>query len=162
MNIFDCAIKMEEEARIYYDQLAADAAEPEMKNLFKLLAESEQEHHDALVALKDKKEHMIAGFKDLQGGACHFKPLLAKKDKVEPLEETDAYLKVVKDEENGIQFYVDLAAQTEDDNARKVLLMIAKEERKHLSIVKNIYSFVQSPRNFQVSAEFTNLKNYEY
>lgn len=162
MNIFDCAIKMEEEARMYYEQLAANAAEPEMKNLFKLLAESEQEHHDALVALKEKKEHMIAGFKDLQGAACHFKPLAKKDLKDEPLEESDEYLKIVKEEESGIQFYVDLAAQTEDENARKVLLMIAKEERKHLSIVKNIYSFVESPKNFQVSAEFSNLKNHEY
>jgi rubrerythrin len=103
----------------------------------------------------------MVGFKDLQGAACHFKPLLAKKDlKVKPLEESAAYLKIVKEEEDGIQFYVDLAAQTKDENARKVLLMIAKEERKHLSIVKNIYSFVESPKNFLASAEFSNLKEY--
>ena len=161
MNIFDCAIKMEEEARKYYEQLAATAAVPELKNLFTMLAESEQEHHDALVELKESKEHIMAGFKDLQGAACHFKPLLAKKDlKVEPLEESAAYLKSVKEEEDGIQFYVDLAAQTKDENAHKVLLMIAKEERKHLSIVKNIYSFVESPKNFLASAEFSNLKEY--
>jgi rubrerythrin len=163
MNIFDCAIKKEEEARMYYEQLAANTAVPELKNLFTMLAESEQEHHDALVALKESKGHIVAEFKDLQGAACHFTPLLAKKDlKVEPLAESDAYLKIVTEEEEGIQFYVDLAEQTTDENARKALHMIAKEERKHLSIVKNIYSFVESPKNFQVSAEFTNLKNYEY
>jgi rubrerythrin len=90
MNIFDCAIKMEEEARMYYEKLAADTAVPELKNLFTMLAESEQEHHDALVELKENKEHIMAGFKDLQGAACHFKPLLAKKNlKVEPLEVSD-------------------------------------------------------------------------
>jgi rubrerythrin len=161
MNIFDCAIKMEEEARKYYEKLAADTAVPELKNLFTMLAESEQEHHDALVELKESQAPMKTQFKDLQGAACHFKPLLAKKDlKVEPLEESDAYLEIVKEEEDGIQFYVDLAAQTKDENARKALLMIAKEERKHLSIVKNIYSFVESPKNFLASAEFSNLKEY--
>lgn len=161
MNIFDCAIKREEEAHTYYRQLAANAALPELKHLFKMLAESEQEHHDALLALKEGNEYMIAGFNDLQGVACHFKPLLENNDFTdEPLEESDEYLKIVQEEENGIQFYVDLAAQTENENVRKVMLMIAEEEHKHLSIVKNIYSFVESPKNFLASAEFSNLKEY--
>lgn len=161
MNIIDCAIKMEEEARMYYEKLAVDATVPELKNLFTLLAESEHEHHDALVKLQGSKEHTITEFKDLQGAACHFKPLLAKSDLVvEPVEGSDAYLNIVKEEENGVQFYVDLAAQTKYEKARKILLMIADEERKHLSIVKNIYSFVESPKNFLASVEFSNLKEY--
>src|SRR5450631_3723875 len=97
MNIFDCAIKMEEEARKYYEQLAADTAVPELKDLFTMLAESEQEHHDSLVTLKESLAPMKTQFKDLQGAACHFKPLLAKKDlKAEPLEKSDAYLNIVK------------------------------------------------------------------
>jgi hypothetical protein len=111
--------------------------------------------------LKESKEPIVTGFKDLQGGACHFKPLLAEKDLVlEPPGETDAYLSIVREEEKGIQFYVDLAAESKDEKARNVLLLIAKEERKHLSIVKNIYSFVESPKSFLVSAEFSNLKEY--
>ena len=126
-----------------------------------MLAESEQEHHDALLELKESQAPMKTQFKDLQGAACHFKPLLAKNDlKVEPLEESDAYLKIVKEEEKGVQFYVDLAGQSKDENTRETLLMIAEEERKHLSIVKNIYSFVESPKNFLASAEFSNLKEY--
>jgi rubrerythrin len=161
MNIFDCAIKMEEEARMYYEKLAEDSVVPELKNLFTLLAESEQEHHAALVKLQEGKESILNEFKDLQGAACHFRPLLAKSDlKAEPLEEKDAYLNIVKEEEKGVQLYVDLAAQAKDEKVRKNLLMIAAEERKHLSIVKNIYSFVESPKNFLASAEFSNLKEY--
>jgi rubrerythrin len=161
MNVFDCAIKMEEEARKYYEKLAAAAVVPELKNLFTMLSESEQEHHDALVELKESTAPLKTQFKDLQGAACHFKPLLAKNDlKDEPIEESDAYMDIVNEEEKGVQFYVDLAAQTKDENTRKVLLMIAKEERKHLSIVKNIYSFVESPKTFLASAEFSNLKEY--
>ena len=50
MNIFDCAIKMEEEAKLYYEKLAAATNVPELKNLFTMLAAAEQEHHEALVA----------------------------------------------------------------------------------------------------------------
>ncbi|WP_243688852.1 hypothetical protein [Geotalea toluenoxydans] len=38
MNIFDCAIKMEEEARINYEKLAAATPVSELKNLFTMLA----------------------------------------------------------------------------------------------------------------------------
>ena len=159
MNIFDCAIKMEQEARMLFEKLAADTAVPELKNLFTLLAESEQEHHDALVKLKGSSNALAVQFKDLQEAACLFKLLLAKRDLVaELIEQPDAYLHIVREEENGIQFYEDLAAQAEDEKAREILLMIADEERKHLSIVENIYSFVESPKSFLVSAEFSNLK----
>jgi hypothetical protein len=38
--------------------------------------------------------------------------------------------------------------------------MIADDERKHLDIVKNIYTFVESPKNFLAWGEFSNLKEY--
>ena len=161
MNIFDCAIKMEEEARLSYEKLAASTAVPELKNLFTLLAESEQEHHDALVGMKRSLDPPKTQFKGLQEAACLFKPLLAKRDLMaELVRQPDAYLNVVKEEEEGVRFYEDLAAQSKDEEARKILLMIAVEERKHLSIVKNIYSFVESPKNFLAWGEFSNLKEY--
>ena len=161
MNIFDCAIKMEEEARMYYEELAAAATVPELKNLFTMLAAPEQEHHDALVEMKGKIDPNKSRFKALQEAACLFKPLLAKRDLMaEMKEDPNAYQHVVKAEENGVKFYEELAAQAKDEGTREILLMIADEERKHLSIVENIYSFVESPKTFLAWGEFSNLKEY--
>lgn len=161
MNIFDCAIKMEEEARMLYEELAAATAVPELKNLFTILAAAEQEHHDALVKMKGGIDPQKARFEALQEAACIFKPLLAKRDLMAELkEDPDAYQHVVKEEEKGIRFYEELAAQAKDEGTREILLMIADEERKHLSIVENIYSFVESPRTFLAWGEFSNLKEY--
>jgi len=161
MNVFDCAIKMEEEARIYYEKLAAATFDHELKNLFTMLANAELEHHDALVEMKGKIGSQKAEFKALQGAACLFKPLLAKRDLMAGLkEDPDAYQQVVKEEEKGVQFYQELANQVKEEGAREILLRIAEEERKHLKIVENIYSFVESPKTFLVSAEFSNLKEY--
>ena len=161
MNIFDCAIKMEEEARTYYEKLAAAAKVPELKNLFTMLAAAEQEHHDALVTMKGSIDPQKAQFKALQEAACLFKPLLAKRDLMAGLkEDPDAYKHVVKEEEEGVRFYEDLAAQAKDEGAREILLKIADEERKHLGIVENIYSFVESPKTFLAWGEFSDLKEY--
>ncbi|ACM22125.1 ferritin-like domain protein [Geotalea daltonii FRC-32] len=161
MNIFDCAIKMEEEARINYEKLAAATPVSELKNLFTLLAAAEQEHHDALVEMKGSIDPQKAQFMDLQEAACIFQPLLAKRDLMAELrEDPDAYKHVVKEEEKGVKFYEEQAAQAKDEGTREILLMIADEERKHLSIVENIYAFVESPKTYLAWGEFSNLKEY--
>lgn len=157
MNVFDCAIRMEEEARIYYEKLAAGSTVPELKNLFTILALAEQEHHDALVDMKKSVDPQKVSFKAVQEAACLFKPLLAKRDLQE---NPDAYQLVVQEEERGILFYEELAGQAEDEGTRQILQLIAVEERKHLSIVENIYSFVESPKNFLAWSEFSNLKEF--
>jgi rubrerythrin len=161
MDIFDCAIKMEVEERMFFENLAQSTVVPELKQLFTLLAESEQEHHNALVAMKENADSEMVRFKEWPSDACLFKPLLAMSDlAVDEMEESDHYLQIVKEEEKAISFYEELVAQTQDEEIRKILLKIVDEERKHLSIVKNIYSFVESPKSFLVNAEFSNTKEY--
>jgi len=161
MNNFDCAIKMEEESTKYYEALSVRASDPELKNLFAMLAQAEKEHYDNLVKLKESVDARLPQFKALEQAACLFRPLLAKRELMAQLKkEPDAYQLVVAQEEKGVQFYQELADQAKDRRTREVLLKIADEERKHLSIVENIYNFVESPKNFLVSGEFSNLKEY--
>jgi rubrerythrin len=161
MNIFDCAIKLEEEARVYYEKLAAVTVVPELRNLFTMLAESEQEHFDALVEMQASVADNKSEFTALQEATCLFKPLLAKRDLIAELkEDPDAYRHVIEQEKKGVELYEELATQAQDEGTRKILLMIAAEERKHLSIVMNIYDFVESPKSFLAWGEFSNLKEY--
>ena len=161
MNILDCAIKMEEEAREYYEKLAEAATVPELKNLFSMLAAAEQELHDALVRLQGSIHPQKTQFKAMQEASCAFKPLLAKRDLMAGLkDDPDAYKHMVKEEEESVRFYEEQAGKAKDEGTRKVLLMIADEERKHLSIVENIYSFVESPKTYLAWGEFSNLNEY--
>ena len=161
MNIFDCAIKMEEETRMYYEKLATATVVPEQKNLFTMLAAAEREHRDALAEMKERIDPQKANFMALQEAGCLFQPLMAKRGLMAELkEDLDAYKHVVKEEEEGVMFYEELAAQAKDEGTREILLMIADEERKHLNIVENIYSFVESPKTYLAWGEFSNLKEY--
>lgn len=161
MNIFDCALKMEVGARMNYEQLAATTGIAELKELFTLLAEAEQEHHDALEALQGTVDPARAEFKALQEAACVFRSLVGKRDSMGELDEdTDLYQQVVKEEQDAIRFYEELAAQADNQGVSEILLKIAEEERKHLSMVENIYAFVESPKTFLAWGEFSNLKEY--
>jgi rubrerythrin len=161
MNIFDCAIRMEEDARAYYVKLEEVAALPELKNLFAMLAAAEQEHLDTLVRMKASTDPQKARFMALQEASCTFKPLLAKHDLITELKhDPDAYRHAVTREEDDVRFYEELAGKAEDEETRTMLLMIADEERKQLNIVENIYSFVESLKSYLAWGEFSNLKDY--
>lgn len=119
-----------------------------IKKSFTILARAEQEHHDALVEMKSSIGSKIYHFTALKEVECVFQPLLAKRDLISELKENpDAYQFVVKEEEKGIRSYEDLAAQVKDESVRKILLMIVAEERKHLSVVENVYSFHRITKN---------------
>jgi rubrerythrin len=161
MNIFDCAISKEEDDRKYYEELAAMTDIHELKILFSMLAASEQEHHDALKRVKGSFDPINDHFAALLEAVCVFTPLLARRELMAELKnDPDAYRHAVKREEEDVRFYEDLAAKAKDDECRGLLLKIADEERKHLSIVENIYSFVESPRTYLAWGEFSNLKEY--
>lgn len=161
MNVFDCALKMEEEARTHYEKLAEAAPVPELKNIFTMLASAEAEHHEALVKMKGELDPAAAVFKSLDDAACAFRPLLGKRDLMAELrDDPDGYRHVVKEEEESVRFYEDLAAKADTEEAKKLLLSLAEEEKRHLSIVENIYSFVESPQTYLAWGEFSNLKEY--
>jgi rubrerythrin len=161
MNIFDCAISMEEDACAYYKKLAAASTIPEIRNLLSILAAAEREHRDALAGMKESLAPQKAELSVLNDAACVFRPLLGKRDLMEELkDDPDAYRHIVRREEEDVRFYEDLAAKAQDRESRELLLMIADEERKHLSIVENIYSFVESPKSYLAWGEFSNIKEY--
>ena len=159
MNVFDCAIKIEEETKQYYERLGAESSMPEMKHLFLLLADSEAEHRESLLRLKGSLPPEKALLDDLNGTACSFKPLLTERELLEEAkDDPDLYKFSVREEEQEIKFYEDLAERTSDPAMRSCLLMLAKEERRHLSVVENIYDFVEAPRTYLAWGEFSNLR----
>ena len=71
MNIFDCAIKMEEDARGHYEMLAKATTVPELKNIFTLLAGAEKEHYETLKKMRERVDPASAQFASLNDAACH-------------------------------------------------------------------------------------------
>ncbi len=159
MNLFDFALKMEENGKAYYEKLAAETTIPEFRNIFILLAAAEQRHHDAIRERKNGTDAVKAESNVLNHAKNIFAQLL-KMDRTHDklLFDPDGYLHALKAEEESIRFYEDAAKKENNPEARKLLLALADDEREHLSIVENIYEFVERPRTFLAWGEFSNLK----
>ena len=138
MNVFDCAIKIEEEAKQYYERLGSKSDLPEMRHLFAMLAASEDELRNNLIKLKGTLPPERAQLDVLNDTACHFRPLLTESELLEETkEDPDLYKFSMREEEQEIRFYEELAERTTDQATRSCLLMLAAEERRHLNIVEH-------------------------
>ncbi len=161
MNVFDFAIQMEEDGRKFYEKLAEEADEPELKTIFTLLAAEERKHRDVFMAMKNGEDPAKSDSEVLDKAKSAFKKLLEKKDTLEILrKDPDGYRHSIKTEEDYIRLYEDMAKKEKNEHAAKLLLQIAEEERHHLSIMENIFDFVESPKTYLAWGEFSNLKEF--
>jgi rubrerythrin len=161
MNILECTIKMKHETRAHYERLAEVATEKELKRLFSLLAAAEDEHIEKLVALKTTMNTMNASaFIPLDESVCVFSPHIDPRHLAEALRhDPDAYRHVVHEEEETIEFFDQLKDQAENEQMKRVCQVLADKEREHLTMLENIYFFVEEPRTYLEWGEFSNLNS---
>ena len=161
MNVFDFALKMEEDGRAYYQKLAAEATVSEFKTIFAMLADAEQEHHDVIAAMKKGVPAEQVNSKVLEKAKNVFQKILERKQTLASLkEDPDGFKHAIRIAEEGIKLYEEMAGKETNPVAVKVLLMLDEEEKKHLEIMENIYDFVEAPHTFLAWGEFSNLKEY--
>jgi len=128
--------------------------------LFTLFAGAEDEHREKLVALKDTMKTGTLSFNALDESVCVFSPHIDPRHLAESLRnDPDAYRHVVHEEEETIEFFDQLKKQTENEQMKKVCQALADKEREHLTMLENIYFFVEEPRTYLEWGEFSNLKS---
>ncbi len=161
MNVFDFAMRMEEESWSNYDKLAETATSADLRHIFSQLAESEREHHEHLTILKASTDPKAAESTVLEHARDHMRELISNLDPATiTLNDNDAFRHVVKQEEMSIELYEKLADQEPNKHAANLLRLLAKEEREHLEMVENIYDFFETPRTYLAWGEFSNLQSY--
>jgi rubrerythrin len=159
MNILECTIKMKRETRAHYVRLAGAVTDNELKRLFSLLAAAEDEHIEKLVTLKATMKTMdVSSFNPIDESVCVFSPHIDPRHLAETLRnDPDAYRHVVQEEEETIEFFDQLKNQAENEQMKRVCQVLADKEREHLTMLENIYFFVEEPRTYLEWGEFSNL-----
>ena len=161
MNVFDFAMRMEEESRAYYEKLATSARTKEMKTIFTLLADSEREHHEHLTLLKEGTDPRLSQSVVLERTKNFIDKLVDGLPSDGVLQsDDDGYRYAIKQEEQSIKLYEKLAEQEPNKEAANLLRRIADEERHHLEVMENIYDFVESPKTYLAWGEFSNIHEY--
>lgn len=127
-QILDFAIKKEEEAAQFYNDLAAKMGQQHVGEVFRSFAQEELGHKEKLLAVKKGNMSLIDHQRivDLKIGD-HLVEIALSPD----IEYKQALIVAMKAEKAAFRLYHDLAATTDDANLKNVLLGLALEEAKH-------------------------------
>jgi hypothetical protein len=162
MNIFDFAMKMEEDGKAYYEKLASQTSLPGLRTIFTRLAEDEQKHYEIFQGLKTsgtvpamQDTTIIAEAKNV------FEELPKGEETLKGLKgDLAAYQHAMKIESNSFQFYKKAAGEENNPVTQKLLARIADEEHKHFNVLENIFNFVNAPNQSLAWGEFSNLDEF--
>ncbi len=162
MNVFDYAMKMEQDGKAFYEDMSKRCSIAGLRNIFSMLADDEQKHYEVILNLKQKTgNNDMADSKVLEYSKNIFSDLTAEKERPDTMkEDLEGYRYAMKIEADSVRFYESAARKERKSSVKSLLLRIAEEEKKHFNIVENIYDFVLSPKYFLAWGEFSNLKEF--
>lgn len=169
MDIYSFALQMEKDGEKYYRELAKKSKNDGLKEIFMMLANEEVKHFQFIEKMQQNEnlpevvESKVLTevkniFTKMRNGKLDFEP----GHYIDTTEETNAYRKACKIEEQSKQFYLDKAKETTDQQARLMLEKLAAEEQKHYRIMENLVEFVSRPEpgNWLEDAEWHHLEEY--
>ena len=127
-EILDFAIEEEENARLFYLDLAAKMENPKMKEVFEQFAQEELGHKKKLQNIKARESISVTPerVQDLQ--------IADYTVEVQPspdMSYQDALLLAMNKEKKAFQLYLDLADAINDAQIKELFMMLAQEEAKH-------------------------------
>jgi rubrerythrin len=164
MNIFEYAMKMEEDGRAFYLDNAKKVQNPAFKRILTQLAEDELKHYNIFKAMRDGQK---AEYKEAQKTQI----LSTVKNVFEELRSENKQLQFAADakqiweeaqevEKRSEEFYREKADELEDQNQAYILSRIADEEHRHWVTMQNVIQFLDRPKSWLENAEWSHLDDY--
>jgi rubrerythrin len=164
MNTYDFAMQMEKDGEKFYSELAKNSLVEGIRKILTMLASEEVKHYNTIALLKKQAGYPPTLETDVFGNVRNIF-LKMKDEKAEvhfDSSELDSYRKARDIEETSRRFYLDKAAETQQQDEKMIFLRLASEEEKHLRIMENIVDFVARPEPgyWLENAEWHHLEEY--
>ena len=160
MNILDYAMQMEKDGEDYYRQLARQTTDKGLRTILTMLADEELKHFNTVQKMKTEKLQM-AETSVLTDAKNVFVQMKESKENFEfDGGQIQLYKKAQDIEKKSRDFYLEKAAQVEEEYRKQLFRELAEEERKHYFLLENMVEFVSRPAHWLENAEFFHLEEY--
>jgi rubrerythrin len=161
MNVYDYAVKMEEDTERFYRDLAVKTSDEGLKNILNMLADDELKHKDILNGMRKNSSVKMKDSEILSKSKNIFVELQDQyKDFTAVGEEIELYQKAKDIEKKSMELYQEKAKEETDEAIKKILLKIADEEHRHYHLIDNIVELLLRPKQWVEDAEFNHLEDY--
>jgi len=161
MNVFEHAMKMEEDGRAYYLKHAENASLPALKKIMLEMADDELKHYNMFKSMRDsgkaeyeaaKATTIIATTKNI------FEQLKSGQgDAPLPSDTVSVWEHARQIEQDSEAFYRARADELDDEAQKVVWHKIADEEHRHYVALDNVIQFINKPARWLEDAEWSNL-----
>lgn len=162
MNAIDYLSRFENDCLDMYKILGSETHDPELKELYALLAASRQRHLDSLAPLKETllngdAESELVDRADHVVNSC--RQVMLSPDILKAMRnDRDAFDHVIHAEEEMISLCEGMARHEKAEKVRALLNWFVADEKRHLEEIEEIYDFVESPHCYLEWGEFSNLR----
>ncbi len=164
MNIFEFAMKMEEDGHAYYLEHAEKVENPSLKRVLNEMANDEHKHYKIFKAMRnqetaeymdDNKTTIIDTVKTI------FDELKEKnKDYAAESDFRKVWEVALETEKKAEKFYREKIDEVDDENNKRILKKIADEEHNHWVAIENVIQFLDKPERWLEDAEWSDLETY--
>ncbi len=167
MDIFEFAMQMELDGKSFYEKRAAATKHRELKSMLLMLAEEEQKHYNFFRRMKEGKTTLAEAEIDARSEALDkarniFVEMSNNSEgKQFSEDELSAWNEAMKIEEKAVKFYSEKAAVEPDAIRKRLLSIIAAEEKNHVHMIDGVLSYLKYPESFADSAQFKNFQSLE-
>lgn len=127
-EVLDFAIEREEEAFVFYSDLANSGKSSAMREMFNDFAHEELGHKAKLLAIKNGRSFVMTQRKIASLKIADF---LLETKPGSVMEYQDILRLAMQREKAAFKMYTDLAALAEEDNLRNIFTSLAQEEARH-------------------------------
>jgi len=146
----ETAIQMEKDGYAFYNKAAAQTTSDMGKSIFESLANDELVHLDVFQKLFDDK-FGESEWDDLVNSNKKYRemPIFPKDLKtIEGInldtDELDALRIAIDSEKEAIDYYMEIRANSDDDNVKKIIDMIIEQEKKHYFLLEQEFHHINS------------------
>lgn len=162
MTILEFAMQMEQDGEKHYRNLASSLEDTGLKTIFTMLADEEAEHFKIFQYLKDTTPVDVKKSTVLEKASNIFAAMKGSSGlpAVATIEQKEAYEMALDMEQKSISFYEEKVSASETAEEQKLLLAIAREERKHYRLIEGIIDFISRPEQWLEDAEYVQLSEY--
>ncbi|PKK83622.1 MAG: hypothetical protein CVT49_07655 [candidate division Zixibacteria bacterium HGW-Zixibacteria-1] len=166
MNVFEFAMKMEQDGKAYYEKMAQNAGNASIKKILLDLANDELKHYNIFKKFSEGDFSGVAelkttGTKVLETAQNVFQQIATSGKKFEFTSDIrSAWEEAQKVEKKSEDFYRIKAEEETNNDVKKTLKVIADEEHKHWALIEHVLQFIDRPKQWLEDAEWHHLDQY--
>ena len=155
MDIYKYAMQMELDGRHFYLDLAEKTNNTGIKNILKMMADSEAKHYNIILNMqRNDKTQYSTDTEALEKVKNIFMQMKEEKDIDVDVSQVEFYKKALEVETNSEKFYLERADEEKNPHNKEIFLTLAKEEKSHCVLLENLVNLVSQPDTWVENPEW--------